>query len=84
MKKIIPLVIIVVIGIAITYFMISKPKPLKVFNPADINPQLVDKEVQDIQKLHRVGVFNLTDQNGKTVTENDFKENIKKKLIQGL
>jgi protein SCO1/2 len=76
MKKIIPLVIIVVIGIAITYFMISKPKPLKVFNPADINPQLVDKEVQDIQKLHRVGVFNLTDQNGKTVTENDFKNKI--------
>ena len=76
MKKIIPLVIIVAIGVAVTYYMISKPKPLKVFNPADINPQLVDKSVQDVQKLHRVGSFSLTDQNGKTVTENNFKDKI--------
>lgn len=76
MKKLIPLAVITIIGITITYYMISKPKPLKIFNPADINPQLVDKEVQDVQKLHRVGSFNLTDQNGNAVTENDFNDHI--------
>ena len=56
--------------------MQNKPKSLKIFNPSDVNPKLVDKSVQDVQKLHRVGSFNLTDQDNKTVTENDFKDKI--------
>lgn len=56
--------------------MQNKPKPLKIFNPSDVNPKLVDKSVQNVQKLHRVGSFNLTDQDNKTVTENDFKDKI--------
>lgn len=76
MKKIIPLLVIVIIGVALVYFIQNKPKPLKVFNPADINPQLVDQSVQDVQKLHRVGNFNLIDQNGNEVTEKDFKDKV--------
>jgi len=76
MKKLIPAFIIIVIGIGIVYFMIKQPKPLKIYNPADVNPKLVHESVQDVQKLHRVGSFSLTDQNGNTVTENDFKDKI--------
>lgn len=76
MKTLVPSVIIVIIGITIAYFMISKPKPLKVFNPADINPKLVDESLQSTNKNHRVGDFNLTDQDGNTVTPNNFKDKI--------
>ena len=76
MKTLVPSVIIVIIGITIAYFMISKPKPLKVFNPADINPKLVDESLQSTNKNHRVGGFNLTDQDGNTVTPNNFKDKI--------
>lgn len=76
MKKLIPAFIVIVIGITITYFIITKPKPLKTYNPADVNPKLVHESVQDVQKLHRVGSFSLTDQNGKNITEKDFKDKI--------
>src|SRR5690606_12634587 len=76
MKTLVPSVIVVIIGITIAYFMISKPKPLKVFNPADINPKLVDESLQSTNKNHRVGDFNLTDQDGNTVTPNNFKDKI--------
>jgi protein SCO1/2 len=76
MKKLIPTLIIVVIGITITYNMIDKPKILKVYNPVDLNPALVDESVRNVDKLHRVGAFKLTDQDGKEVTENNFKDKI--------
>lgn len=76
MKKFIPAFIIAIIGITIAYFMIDKPKPLKVFNPADINPDLVDESVRNVDKFHRVGSFSLTNQDGKEVTENDYKGKI--------
>ena len=50
-----------------------KPKTkLPVYNPVDVNPRLVDDAVRHISRDHRVGVFNLTNQNGITVTEDDF------------
>jgi protein SCO1/2 len=76
MKRAIPIIIIIGVGIAIAYFMIDKPKPLKVFNPIDLNPKLVDESVQSVDKFHRVTSFNLTDQDGSEVTENNFKDKI--------
>lgn len=76
MKKLIPTLIIVVIGITITYFMIDKPKILKVYNPVDINPALVDESVRNVDKFHRVGSFKLTDQDNNEVTEDNFKGKI--------
>ncbi|KJS05137.1 MAG: photosynthetic protein synthase II [Flavobacteriales bacterium BRH_c54] len=76
MKRLIPSLIIVIIGITIAYFMISKPKPLKIYNPADINPKLVDESLQGTSKNHKVGEFSLTDQDGKTVTPTDFEGKI--------
>jgi protein SCO1 len=76
MKRLIPAIIITIIGIGIAYFMISKPKPLKVFNPADLNPKLVDQSIQGVQKLHRIGSFNLTNQDNNTITEKNFENKI--------
>lgn len=76
MKKLIPTIIIVVIGITITYFMIDKPKILKVYNPIDLNPELVDESLRSVDKFHRVGSFSLTDQDGHEITEKNFKDKI--------
>ena len=76
MKKLIPALIIVVIGITIAYNMNNKPKVLKVYNPIDLNPELVDESLRNVDKFHRVGSFSLTDQDGHVVTENNFKDKI--------
>lgn len=76
MKRLIPALIVVIIGITIAYFMISKPKPLKIYNPADINPKLVDESLQGTSKNHKVGEFSLTDQDGQPVTPIDFEGKI--------
>ncbi len=75
MKRLIPAIIVIVTGMIIAYFLI-KPKVLPVFNPSDINPKLVDESVQGVTKLHRVGSFNLTNQDGKTITEKDYEDKI--------
>lgn len=76
MKRIIPSFIIIIIGILIAYYWLSRPKKLKNYNPIDINPELVDKSVKNIDKYHRVGSFNLVNQDGNNVTEKDFKGKI--------
>mgnify|MGYP003572495272 CR=1 FL=1 len=76
MKRLIPVIIITIIGITIAYYMIDKPKTLKVYNPIDINPDLVDESIQSVDKYHRVGSFKLTNQDGKITTENDYRNKI--------
>ena len=76
MKRFFPAVIVTIIGISIAYFMIDKPKVLKVYNPIDINPELVDESVRNIDKFHRVGSFNLINQDGNETTEKDFEGKI--------
>lgn len=76
MKRLIPAILISIIGITIAYYMIDKPKKLKVYNPIDINPDLVDESLRTVDKYHRVGSFNLTNQDGKKTTEKDFRNKI--------
>jgi len=75
MKRLIPAIVVVITGMVIAYFLI-KPKVLPVFNPSDINPKLVDESVQGVTKLHRVGSFSLTNQEGKTITEKNYEGKI--------
>lgn len=76
MKRFVPAILVAVIGISIAYFMIDQPKKLKIYNPIDINPELVDESIQKVDKYHRVGSFDLVDQDGARTTENDFKGKI--------
>lgn len=75
MKRFIPAILIVVVGIIIAYFLI-KPKVLPVYNPSDVNPKLVDVSVQSVTKLHRVDAFSLINQEGKSITEKDYQNKI--------
>jgi protein SCO1/2 len=76
MKRFIPAIIIILTGIVIAFLIIDKPKILKVYNPIDLNPELVDESVRNIDKFHRVGSFNLTDQDGNAVSEKSFDNKI--------
>jgi protein SCO1 len=45
-------------------------------NPADVNPELVDSTVQYVSKYHTIANFSFTNQNGKTITQDDYKGKI--------
>ena len=56
----------------VIYFMVKPKSRLPVYNPVDVNPRLVDDAVRHISRDHKVGTFNLINQNGNSVTEEDF------------
>ena len=65
-----------VIIIFLFYQALKPKKTLPIFNPADVNPELVDSTVQYIQKYHTIADFSFTNQNGKTVTQKDYEGKI--------
>jgi protein SCO1/2 len=64
------------IGMAIVYPMLQGRMHLKIYQPTDINPNLVDEELRRTGMNHRIADFSLTDQNGKTVTNETYKGKI--------
>ena len=60
----------------VIYFMVKPKSKLPVYNPVDVNPRLVDDAVRHINRDHRVGSFTLTNQNGITISEDDFQGKI--------
>lgn len=79
-KKSFPLLIIMaafsVIMIFIIYTIISPQKRLPVYNPADVNPRLVDKSVKHVRNNHKIADFSLINQNGDTITQENYKGKI--------
>ena len=49
---------------------------LPIYQPAMINFELVDSTIQHHKKFHRIADFSLTNQNGKTISHQDFKGKI--------
>jgi len=66
----------IVIGITSIYFLTSQQRKLPVYNPYDVNPKLVDSGIQHIKKGHKIADFSLVNQNGKTITQADYKDKI--------
>ncbi len=54
------------------YKALLPQKKLPVFQPAMVNYELVDSTIQHIKKFHRIADFELINQNGKTVTHENF------------
>jgi protein SCO1/2 len=61
-----------IITITLFYNVLKPSKTLPIYNPADVNPELVDSTVQYIQKHHTIADFSFTNQNGKTITQKDY------------
>ena len=58
-------------------YSLKKPTPkLPVFQPSEVNPELVDSSIQYVRKYHVIGDFELTNQNGETITQADYADKI--------
>lgn len=58
-------------------YQILKPKVvLPVYQPANVNAELVDSTIQHVKKYHTIADFSLINQNGKTITQNDYQDKI--------
>ena len=79
-KKSIPTLVIMAFLSAIMiyaiYTLLTPEKRLPVYNPADVNPKLVDENIVHIRRNHKVTDFNLINQNGETITQEDYKDKI--------
>jgi protein SCO1/2 len=66
------LLVFSIITIYLFYVALKPSKSLPIFNPADVNPELVDSTVQYISKYHTIADFSFVNQNGKTITQKDY------------
>ena len=58
------------------YQLLTPKEKLPIFNPADLNPKVVDKSLLNVRKNHKVADFQLINQNGQTITQEDYKDKI--------
>jgi protein SCO1/2 len=65
-----------IITVSLFYNVLKPGKTLPVYNPADVNPELVDSTVQYVEKYHKIADFSFTNQNGKTITQKDYEGKI--------
>jgi len=78
-KSILPLIILLILVLGTVfglYKFLFPEKKLPIFNPYDVNPDLVDDSVSDVKKGHRIADFTLYNQNGDTITQADYKDKI--------
>lgn len=74
MYKVIFLVVFFIVGVSITYYMISgEEEKLPVINPIDVEPDMVDPSLLRLGYGHRVGEFSFENQNGKRITQEEVK-----------
>ena len=64
--------IILMGGMYFAYPLLKKKKVLKVYQPADINPKLVDASKIGVDKDHTIADFTLVNQKGETFTQSVF------------
>ena len=68
--------VISVITISLFYTALKPKKSLPIFNPSDVNPEMVDSTVQYKSKSHTIANFSFINQNGKTITQKDYEGKI--------
>lgn len=64
------------VTVSLFYNALKPQKTLPIYNPADVNPELVDSTVQFVAKYHTIADFSFTNQNGKTITQKDYEGKI--------
>ena len=60
----------------IIYTVLNVEKPLPIYQPNNVETSLVDSTIQHVKKYHKIADFSLTNQNGKTITQNDYRDKI--------
>ena len=65
--------ILIFVGI---FTLLQPQKTLPIFTPKDVNPQLVDTTIQHIGYNHKIADFKFINQNGKTISQEDYRDKI--------
>jgi len=68
--------ILSIIIIFVFYNILNVEKPLPIYQPSQVNFEMVDSTIQHQKKYHHIADFSLTNQNGKTITQDDYKDKI--------
>ncbi len=72
-------IVLFILSAIIIYFIYKLKVPeekLPVFQPDMVNAELVDSTVQYVRKYHQIADFKLINQNGDTITQDDYKDKI--------
>lgn len=72
----IALLILSIIIISIFYNILKVEKALPIYQPANVNYELVDSSLIDKRKYHTISDFNLINQNGEVITEKNYEDKI--------
>ncbi len=65
-----------IIFVPVLYFLVKPKVELPVYNPVDVNPRLVDDAIKHISRNHKVANFELINQNGEKITQENFEDKI--------
>lgn len=68
--------ILSIIIVSIIYNTLNVYQPLPIYQPAMVSTELVDSTIQYQKKYHKIADFKLINQNGKTITQDDYKDKI--------
>ncbi|MDY0780512.1 SCO family protein [Tenacibaculum sp. IB213877] len=66
------LLLFTIVGVPVFYHLVKTEDKLPIYNPADVNPKLVDESVRNKTKNHTVGDFKLINQNGEVITNKNY------------
>ena len=79
-KKSIPTLIFIAVFSAITipifFHLLKVDEKVKVYQPSDFNPQLVDYSIKHLTRGHTIADFELINQNGEVITQKNYKDKI--------
>ena len=68
--------VISIIIITMIYTLLKVPKKLPIYQPEMVDKDLVDSTIQYVKKYHKIAPFKLLNQNGDTITQDDYKDKI--------
>ena len=68
--------VISVVIISLIYNTLNVYQPLPIYQPTMVSTELVDSTIQHKKKYHKIADFSLINQNGKIVTQNNYKNKI--------
>ena len=75
MKAAVAFLVILGVGIGVAMMVLKgeqEKRTLPIYNPTDVNPDLVDASIQDKGSNHHISDFYLQNQDGNWVTKKDF------------
>ncbi|MDR7369861.1 SCO family protein [Flavobacterium aquidurense] len=75
-KFFIVLIVFSIVTISLFYSALKPQKTLPIYNPADVNPELVDSTIQYKSKYHTIADFSFVNQNGDTITQKNYEGKI--------